>query len=324
MDHSPETLPAMDASAPDWQPPPWPSGCPEPGIYPGIPYEDYRAWPAINATALKHCATLSPKHARASVEAGTDSLARKFGRAVHCYFLERERFVERFAVAGPCCEPLKSGERQGQPCGISGRFLTTTREWYCGTHVKGHDDVSEPVDMIQASDLADIERMFEAAKSHAAVALLRAHGGCEVSLLWEREGLPCKARFDKLIEKGPRGEPYIIDLKKCAAYAIDSASVEKSIVNYGWDAAAAWYVDGLERLSGRTAKFLWLFLEDGPPYDIRPKAATRGWLRGGKIRIDSAFNVYRWCLGTQDWRGVSPDVDDEEPPDYYKKRFAIR
>jgi len=324
MDRTPETIGAMDASAPDWQPPPWPEGCPEPGIYPDVPYEDYRAWPAVNATALKHGATLSPKHMRASVEAGEDSRARKFGRAVHCYFLERERFAERFAVAKPCCEPLKSGERQGQPCGASSGFLAPGDLWYCGTHVKKHPEAVEPPEYIQAAELAALGRMYESATDHAAVALLRAHGGCEVSLVWNNSGLPCKARLDKLIEKGPRGDPYILDLKKCAAYAIDQDSVDRSINTYRWDMQAAWYVDGYERLTGRTAKFVWVFLEDGPPFDVRPKLATRKWLRGGRLRMESAWSVYKWCVGTQDWRGVSPDVDSEDPPEFYCKRFGIR
>lgn len=324
MTRSPETLAALDASTVDWQPPPWPKDCPPPGIYADVPYEAYRAWPAANATALKHGATLSPLHMRQSIESGTDSRDRKFGRAVHCYFLERERFAERFSVAQPCCQPLRSGERKGQPCGASSRFLTPTDLWYCGTHAKGHPDVTEPGEMIQQADLETIERMFEAVKSHSAVALLRAHGGCEVSLVWDRDGLPCKARLDKEIEKGPRGKSYIMDLKKCQAYAIDSRSVDRSIVDYHWDAQAWWYRDGYERVTGRSAQFWWVFMEDGPPYDIRPKAATRKWLRGGQIRMESAWSVYRWCVQTGDWRGVSPDVDSEDPPEYYCKRFGIR
>jgi hypothetical protein len=313
----------LDCTVPDWQPPPWPKDCPEPGVYLGVAYEDYRAWPAANATALKHGATLSPKHMRATIEVGTDSRDRKFGRAVHCYFLERERFAERFSVAKPCCAPVGGGERKGQPCGVSSH-LADGDSWYCGTHAKGHPEAAEPSEYIQATELAALQRMYESATEHAAISLLRAHGGCEVSLVWDRDGLPCKARLDKLLEKGPQGDPYILDLKKCQAYAIDLRSIDRSIVDYHWDAQAWWYRDGYERLTGRSARFWWVFMEDGVPFDIRPKAATRKWLRCGQMRMESAWQTYLWCVQTGDWRGVSPDVDDEEPPEFYCKRFGIR
>jgi hypothetical protein len=104
-----------------WQPP-WPDGCPQPGLYYDVAYDDYVRWEAINATCLKHGSELSPKHMRQSVQDGTDTRSRKFGRGIHCRLLEgSQAFAERFPIAAPCTAELKAKGREGQPCGVMGR-----------------------------------------------------------------------------------------------------------------------------------------------------------------------------------------------------------
>jgi hypothetical protein len=33
--------PAEPEPTPSWEPPPWPEGCPEPGVYKDVPYAEY-------------------------------------------------------------------------------------------------------------------------------------------------------------------------------------------------------------------------------------------------------------------------------------------
>jgi len=311
-----------------WQPPPWPKDCPGPGIYRDVPYDEYKAWPAVNASALRAGVELSPLHMRHRIESGdeSDTRARKFGRATHCRFLEPQAFAERFLIAEPCSALLKSGKRKGEPCGASASFVWvegpfSEKHWFCGTHRNAAAE--EPREYIQQDEADRIERMFAAVKQHQVVALLRQQGGCEVSVIWDRDGIPCKARLDKLIEEGPDGKAWIVDLKKCGAFAIDDRSINRSIVDYYYDLQGWWYSDGHSRLTGKRTAFAWVFVEDGPPYDVRPKVAIRQWLAGGKSKAEWAFGLYRRALQTGEWCGVSPSWDTELPPEWYCKRYGV-
>jgi hypothetical protein len=303
--------------------PPWPKGCPEPGIYPGESYEWYKAIPAVNATALKAGVALSPLHMRQAIEGHLDdSSAKKFGRAAHCRFLEPLAFAERFKVARPCSAPLKSGDREGQPCGVSSSLWDFRNfappAWFCKKH--GGDkypDRVNPGEYIQQDEADRIERMWQAVVRHPVVVLLRAAGGSEVSIVWEREGLPCKARLDKLTEPNSEGIRYILDLKKCTAWKIDRHSIDQAIANYHYDLQAAWYVSGVKKLLGCRVEFAWIFAEDGPPFDVRPKKARKGWLACGRFMADCAFAKYRWARECGVWEGVSPDWDTDEPPKWH-------
>lgn len=328
--YTPESLGALyvppETETEPWKPPPWPKDCPKPGIIEGASYGEYAAWPAVNATALKHGSELSPKHMRQSVLSGTDTPARKFGRAVHCRLLEPDTFAKRFLIAKPCCEPLKSGKRQGEACGLSASHIdivpkTGEGDWYCGKHKP--DTAEKPADFISQDEAIRIEEMVKAVYAHPSVALMRQHGGCEVSLVWSREGLPCKARLDKLIVDAKCPDT-IIDIKKLQAFAIDEESIRKSIANWYYDQQAHWYVDGVKRVLGVKANFVWVFMEDAPPYDVCPVNFGPRWRQLGEIRAEAAFRSYRHCVETGSWPGVASDIVDIEPQKYLMERYGIR
>jgi hypothetical protein len=164
--------------------------------------------------------------------------------------------------------------------------------------------------------------MVEAVYAHPSVALMRQHGGCEVSLVWERDGLACKARLDKLIIEAACPDT-ILDAKKIPAFGIDRHSLVQSIANYYYDVQAFWYRDGLKRVTGKDAHFIWLFMEDGPPYDVCPLRASPRWLETGRCRAESALQTYRYCLETGEWPGVASDIEDSEPPTWLMKRYGL-
>lgn len=335
---TPHTDPLSDFTPmeppPERLPPPWPVDCPEPGVYFGESYEWYAKIPAVNATALKAGVDLSPLHMREAIHGHRDdTTARRFGRAEHIRFLEPHAYAERILIAKPCSALLKSGERQGQPCGATAKYLAEDGNWYCG--IRGHapEVVTEPSDYIQQEEADRIERAWQSVCRHPVVKMLRAGGGCEVSLIWNREGIPCKARLDKLIppdslpmENDPsKMDPraWILDLKKVQAWRIDATSIDRQISRYRYDLQAEWYCEGHEILTGTNTMFAWIFAEDNRPYDVRPKMATKSWRRRGKRLVDIAFGAYKLAMERNEWPGVSPDFDKEKCPDHYLKNLGL-
>lgn len=305
---------------------PWPDGLPQPGIYPNVDYATYRAWPAVNASALKILATVTPKHAKAYIDGRVDkdSPDRLIGRGFHCALLEPSQFVERFPCGGICAEEIKSGPRKGQPCGNQATYRDDAGNWYCGTHAKAHPGAAEPPEVLTLDQAGRIDAMKREVCAHKVVHLLRQHGGCEVSLVWVREGVPCKARTDKLIID--RNCPdTIIDLKKIQPMAGTLSALQSAITNYGYDLAAAWYVDGVKALrpDKDAPLFAWVFAEDAPPFDVHPVWASKRLLEVGRAKANRAFGLWKWCAESNTWPGYCDDIEEIDAPDWELRRYGL-
>lgn len=294
------------------------------GIHDAVSWEDYQAIPAVNASMLKH--DTSAKHLKAAKDGllgRDDSRDRKFGRGFHAYLLEGPTaFEKRFLVSTLCCEIIKSKQspRHGQPCGATGVFYRQAdKTWYCRKHFP--EDAIEPEDYVPATDFDYIVGVCKSILAHPAVKIIREHGGCEQTLIWERDGIFCKGRTDKMILEG-NCPPTIVDVKKCTVERISQAIVEKSIADYGWDRQAYWYRDGLRRLEGIEANFIWIFAEDKPPHDVLPLFVEEAWFETGKVRTEKAFTLYRHGVETGLWPGVTDKLVSSFPPDWYYKMWA--
>ena len=302
-------------------PPPWPDDCPEPGIYEDIPYETYASWRAVNASLLK-VVSVSMAHVKFRWDGRDlgDSQDRKLGRAIHCRLLEPHRYAEDFPTATLCCEPLKSGPRKGQECGSESSMLVDG-QWFCKTHAKAHPGGIEPADYVRTEQAGRIEHIAEAVLAHDELAVLRSHGGSETCVVWEREGIPCKCRFDKFLNSNP-DEVGIVDIKKCQPFCATDEKIQRDIhTTYSWDVQAAFYSDAAHAVTGKTPHFWFVFCEDGPPYEVR-LVPDDGTITGvGRIRAATAFNAVRRALCEDTWPGYS-----SEPlgaPDYLIKRYEL-
>jgi len=315
-----------EVAQPTTEPPAWPEGMPQPGIYPDVPYDVYAGWKAVNASALKIGATVTALHMRAKIDGllEKDTPDRMIGRAFHCAILEPDSFEGRFPVAGVCPEPLQSGKRKGQPCGSSGSFRSDSGDWYCGVHAKAHPEAVEPEEFLTDEEHGRIVAMRKNVMAHKVVKMLRQQGGCEVSLVWERDGIACKARADKLILDRACPDT-IIDAKKIQPMAGTEGALQAAIRNYGYDLSAWWYVDGVHRLrpDKKRPMFAWVFCEDNYPFDVRPLWASKAMLEVGRIKAERAFTSYCWCLRSGTWPGYSEDIEEIMPSDFELKRYGL-
>ncbi len=302
--------------------PEWPAECPAPGTY-EVPYEEYRAWPAINSSALKIGYQVSAKHMKAAIDGqlDTDSRDRKFGRGIHCRLLTPDLFREQFKVAERCQVPVASGPRQGQPCGNWGRFELRGK-WYCGSHAKAHTEAAEPTDYIDGDEAERIERIVTSTFAHKIVKMLRAHGGCEVSIIWKRDGFPCKARLDKRIH-GAKCPNTVFDLKKIQPCKGTDHDLQTQIRTLAYDLQAWWYTEAVYSLEGTRPRFAWGFLEDGEPFDVRPLWADGDMMQLGEIKARRAFELYRHCVETDHWPGYAEDIEKISPAPWECSRYGI-
>jgi len=80
------------------------------GLYHDIPFDTYKAWPALNASTLVHGRT-NMEHLKEAIDGhmGMDSKDLAFGRAFHCRLLEPHLYHERYLMSPAETRPATYG-----------------------------------------------------------------------------------------------------------------------------------------------------------------------------------------------------------------------
>lgn len=271
------------------------------GLHRDVPFADYAAIPAINSGVVTW-GTVSMRHMKAAYEGlitSEDTKDRKFGRAIHCRLLEPERYRTDFLVATGC----KAVKQDGQECGNTAKWLWDDT-WYCG--VRGHapQGAYQPQDYISESEAAGIEEIAAALHEHPVMRLFRREGWSEVSCVWESRGLLRKCRIDRY-SKEPT--PLVIDLKKCQVGSGSREDCEKAIVNYGYHRQMAGNIEAIEVLEGVTPQGIWVFVEDGPPFDVQIVPADAETIAIGRFENNDIIGRFASAYRKDDCRGYIYD-----------------
>lgn len=279
----------------------------EPGIYPGLSFEDYCKADGINASLLKQaddCPAAAEWYMRYGAES-TSSMT--LGSAIHAAVLEPESFQSRFTSAEQCGAVTGKGE----PCANGGKVLVGG-VWYCGVHGKGKvsDDTREAIparDFRAAQWVAD--RVLADAKLapviHAKDAIR------EVSMFWidGPTGQLCKARADLLVPS----LRIAFDLKSTSGSARPDG-VKRSVRRYRYDIQAAHYLAGCSALSKQIGAeidaFLFGFVDTKPPHVVTPLGVGDDALAVAELRRRRAIETLIECDAAGFWPGYVADDDD--------------
>ena len=295
---------------------------------------EYQKWPYMNGSLLS-CAylpdgTVSMKHLRAYEEGRLvkESKDLLLGKAIHTRLLEPHLFAERFAVAGPCAGILKSGPRKGETCGLSGGS-TYDDCWFCAKHAP--TGAETPEEVLSEVEAAACEELAATIGAHKIVKLFKAHGGVEVSFIWdqlvqyevggeERETtIRMKGRVDKDLPEPHGIPPTIVDLKTTQVGKHTLFWFSLAVHEYCYDLKAALYVDGLLRLSGVRREFFWVAVEKAYPFDVNPVRADEETLDVGRDRYNDILRRYAACRDTGVWPGVNENWEWGGLPGWKRK-----
>ncbi len=141
---------------------------PAPGIYPGMPFDEYLAIPAASASALK---TVAVCPAKLGVER-EQTAAMRMGSLTHCAILEPDALERRYAPTDL--------DRRG------------TKAWDAEALAAGGRE------LVKRADFDEALAMRDAVHAHATARELLADAITERTLTWTdpETGVPCKARLD--------------------------------------------------------------------------------------------------------------------------------
>ncbi len=254
----------------------------DPGIYPGVPFDEYLTWDAVSNTFLKTLMERSPKHAKYNQDHPKEqSKAFLIGSATHCMVLEPSAFAARYVVAPKCDRRTREGKL------AYAAFL---------------DGKGDRQDLSQ-DQYQDAKAIQAAMSGHDVHKYIR-DGEAEVCMVWidPRTGLKCKARADYA-----RREPAaLIDLK--TTQNATEKSFRRDMDKYRYYQQAAFYSDGWEVLTGNMPFFVFIVAEKPAPNDVAAYEVHDNTILAGQLEYRKALDIYAECLESGEWPGVSSTV----------------
>ena len=250
-----------------------------PGVYHGMPAQDYHAIDALSASGAKHLLR-SPAHYLAQKEKPMEpTAAMRLGTAVHTMILEPEKADIEIARAPKVDKRTKVGKET----------LELFERENAGKLILDADVYDK------AAAIAD------AVAKHPVASKLLTDGQAETSMLWEaHNGIPCKARFDYYKGDG------IIDIKTTQDASPDAFA--RSIAGFKYHAQAAHYLQGYREVTGWDADhFTFIAVETEAPYAIGIYTLDEASLMSGRILMEKAALAYRTAQEPASWQGYSPN-----------------
>lgn len=214
------------------------------------------------------------------------------------------------------CLPDEMPDDKGKPAPTNGEFRhKSSKEWAKQQRALGFQPVGKGT---MATLLTAVEAMKFAfhRKGHAF------EGAKQVTAIWEKDGVVCKARMDELT-LGDQAAA-IFDLKKMKSLHPDAIAV--ACDRMGYDIQAAAYIEAIEtlrpELAGRVT-FTVLGVEMVEPYHyVAVKRFSESYLMMGREKWARAKATWAKCVAS----GIFPGYPEGEiqPPSYAIGRFEER
>lgn len=248
------------------------------GIKHDLPFEDYLAAGAVSKSGLWTLHTRSPAHARVERE---ESNAMKLGTAVHCAVLEPDEFTARF-VRGPDDRRGNRWKEALELAADDGKDLLTSGDYDAALQIRDTVVVGNPL-IRKLTGVGTVREVSAFARD-------------------SETGLPCRARLDAYAPALAMG----VDLKITTNATPDKWF--RRVLDFGYHVQEPHYTDIWRRAGGEIDAFVFLVIEDKPPfahaiYELAPPDVAEG----EAIRR-AALLKWAECERTGEWPGYPPGV----------------
>ena len=138
----------------------------------------------------------------------------------------------------------------------------------------------------------------------------------EQTIIWQEEGLWCRARPDWLHDSHS-----IMDDYKTTGATANPEVLSRTLFTNGWDIQAAWYRRGLKAITGKDAQFRFVVQETYAPHALSVMALGPDVLMLAEKKIMFAMDVWRACLEEDRWPGYPTRTCYAELPPYEESRW---
>ena len=280
-----------------------------PGIYEGVPFEEYAAWPFFSGGFLRKMHEFSPAHAMAELEEPKDSATLREGSACHCALIEPGEFERRYAL---------------RPGGVRSNS-NAYKDWEAAACANG----ALPLTTVQwdtALRVADAVRAHPYLKDVFGPGLDTVR---EVSVVWDEDSEVCKS-----LDIAPprcKGRPdfwveeinTMFDLKTCRDARSRPFNDQVTSLGYYWK--AEWYMQGWEK-AGRTRpdRFILIAAEKEKPWGVRPYVVNPDDLKAAQVEKASMLWTLYACIKNGEWPCYPPGLESTGLPQWKLKQIYER
>lgn len=253
----------------------------QPGINLGVPEDDYFKFPGCSQSRLRDLAE-SPAYCRFNIDhppRPTDAML--LGSAIDCRITRPTDFPLEYLKLGQCSLHTKAGPR----C-TNGASKIVGGQPVCGVHGRGMPSETT-LQVLSSEDYDVVEAAHAAVMSHStARELLEACDDFQLSLLWDFNSMPCKARLDGASWELDGGT--IIDLKKSARKGSwhSAEDFSRTLYNYGYHMQGAFYRWGARQCGHEVNNVVFIVVDETR---IRERLQTAA----DDLRLNECVNVYR-------------------------------
>lgn len=166
------------------------------------------------------------------------------------------------------------------------------------------------------ADFDRVQAMAAAIHAHpTALALLQ--GQTEQSVFWQHDNIPLRCRMDSVPNLGT---PIIVDYKTTTDAS--PTGFAKSVIDYGYDLQAAWYLAAANEIGLEGADFVFIAQEKEPPHLVGVYVLDDEALDRGRDLMRRALDTYRDCTDTGQWPGYPTDIQTLTLPNRALKESA--
>ena len=97
------------------------------------------------------------------------------------------------------------------------------------------------------------------------------------------------------------GTPIIVDYKTAADASTDGFI--RHALKYGYDFQSAMYSEGVEAITGKRPRFVFIAQEKEAPYSGNVMEADELFIQRGKDKFRELLGIYAECMKTGNWYG---------------------
>lgn len=257
------------------------------------------AVPMLSASIAKILLSESPAHAYAahpklnSAWAPVEEAKFDLGTVVHQLLLEEHARVE---VIHFDSWRTKESQQCAEVARAQGRTPLLAKDW------------------ARATEIADAIRQQVAGLDVEPPILT--DGKPEQTLVWEENGVACKARLDWL-----RDDRTAIDDIKTTSRSANPDTWSRTVFSMGYDVQAAFYLRGVKAVTGAEPEFRLVVCETDPPYALSVIGMTPGALELANAKVDWALASWKRCLEADSWPGYPKQVAYAVVPSWEETRW---
>ena len=260
-----------------------------PGVF-EMTNDEYHDGPGVSSSGLK-LIDRTPRHfwdryLNPDREPRERTPALVLGNQIHAAILEPDEFFRRYYPMPKCDRRTKQGKADAE----------------------FHEQQAEAAKQETISNDNHIicQRIAENLhKSEGAEYLFQQPGLIEKAFFWRdaATGVLCKCKPDKFLTD----DGVIVDLKSCEDAG--TRAFERSIVNYKYYISAAFYLRGVEAVTGaRPSSFVFAAYEKTSPYCCALYEADAGMIAIGDAEVDRLLRIYADSVAADEWPGYPQTI----------------